>query len=123
MDTTARGTTLSTSGISNHAESNTLNKASSGAHAAVDSMAGKAEEAANKAKPAIDRVAAIAHQAVDKAAGAAAPTADWLSEQGESLKGTQKKLLENTCNYVSANPGKALGMALAAGFLISRMMR
>jgi ElaB/YqjD/DUF883 family membrane-anchored ribosome-binding protein len=101
----------------------TLDKASSSAHAAVNSIAQAADEAARKAKPAIDRVSAMAHQAVDKAAGAVAPTADWLAEQGESLSATQKKVVSDTCNYVSANPMKALGMAVVAGFLLSRIIR
>ena len=121
METTARGNTSSISGMSDNIEG-TLNKASSSAHAAVNSMAEAADEAARKAKPAIDRVAAMAHQAVDKVADVAAPTADWLSEQGESINATQKKLVADTCSYVSANPLKALGFAVVAGFLLSRVM-
>lgn len=122
METTALGNTPSTSGMSHNTEG-TLNKASSSADAGVNSIAGAADEAARKAKPAIDRVAAMAHQAVDKAAGAAAPAADWLAEQGESLNATQKKLVADTCSYVSANPLKALGIAVVAGFLLSRFIR
>lgn len=70
---------------------------------------------------AIDRVASMAHQAVDKAAGAAAPTADWLTEQGRSLNATQKKLVGDTCEYISGNPLKSVGFAVAAGFLFSRI--
>jgi ElaB/YqjD/DUF883 family membrane-anchored ribosome-binding protein len=99
-----------------------LSRASSSAHAAVGSVAAAADEAVNKAKPAIDRVAAIAHQAVDRAAVAAAPTAEWLSQQGESLNATQKKLVEDVCKYVSANPLKALAMAIAAGFVLGRII-
>jgi ElaB/YqjD/DUF883 family membrane-anchored ribosome-binding protein len=121
METGARGNTPSTSGMSGNGEG-TLHKASSSAHAAVNSMAGAADDAARKAKPAIDRVAAFAHQAVDKAAGAAAPTADWLTAQGESLNATQKKLVTNTSKYVSANPLKTLGIAVVAGFLLSRII-
>jgi ElaB/YqjD/DUF883 family membrane-anchored ribosome-binding protein len=121
METIAPGNTPSPSGLSNNTEG-ALNKASSSAHAAVNSIAGAADEAARKAKPAIDRVAAMAHQAVDKAAGAAAPTADWLTEQGESLNATQKKLVADTCNYVSANPLKAIGIAVVAGFLLGRII-
>ena len=113
METTTRGSTPS-SGMANNPDG-TLNKAASGAHSTVD-------EAARKAKPAIDRVAAMAHQTVDKAAGAAAPAADWLSEHSESLKATQKKLMEDTCTYVSANPLKAVGIAVVAGFLLSRIV-
>jgi ElaB/YqjD/DUF883 family membrane-anchored ribosome-binding protein len=120
MEPTSRNTP-STSGFSTNTEAS-LSKPASSAHAAVDSIAGAAEEAVRKANPAIDRVTAMAHQAVDKAAGAAAPAADWLSQQGESLTATQKKLLEDTCKYVSANPLKALGMAVVAGFLLSRII-
>jgi ElaB/YqjD/DUF883 family membrane-anchored ribosome-binding protein len=121
METTAFGNTPSTSGLSNSTEG-ALNKASSSAHAAVNSIAGAADDAARKAKPAIDRVAAMAHQAVEKAAGAAAPTADWLAEQGESLNTTQKKLVADTCSYISANPLKAVGIAVVAGFLLGRII-
>ena len=116
------GPNASSSGMSNNAE-DTVNKASSNAHAAVNSIAGAADEAARHVKPAIDRVAAMAHQAVDKAAGAAGPTADWLAEQGECLSAAQKKLVDSTCNYVSEHPLKAIAMAVATGFLLSRLIR
>jgi ElaB/YqjD/DUF883 family membrane-anchored ribosome-binding protein len=121
METIARGHTLSTSAMSNTAE-DILSKASSSAHAAVNSIAGAADEAARTARPAIDRVAAMAHQAVDKAAGVAAPTAGWLAEQGETLNTTQKKMVADTCGYISANPLKAVGIAVVAGFVLSRII-
>lgn len=122
MENTAQGFTPSNSGLS-HSTDGMLTKASSSAHATVNSIAGAAEDAARKAKPAIDQVAAMAHKAVDKAAGAAAPAADWLAEQGDSLNITQKKLVADTSSYISANPLKALGIAVAAGFLLSRVLR
>jgi ElaB/YqjD/DUF883 family membrane-anchored ribosome-binding protein len=122
MDNVAGGIASSFSAGTNGSEG-PLNRASAGAHAAVDSVAGAADDLARKAKPAIERVATLAHAAVDKAAGVAAPTADWLREMGESMNATQKKLLTNTCSYVAANPLKSLGMAVAAGYLISRMTR
>lgn len=100
-----------------------LDKANNAAHAAVNSIAEAAEGAALKAKPAIDKVASMAHSAVEKAAGAAAPAADWLTEKGQSIDATQKKLVADTCSYVSANPMKSLGMALIAGFVLSRIVR
>ncbi|CAG9932485.1 hypothetical protein [Candidatus Nitrotoga arctica] len=121
MGIASRGNTPSTSGMLGSNEG-ILNKASSSAYAAVNSIAGAANEAARKAKPAIDQVSAMAHQALDKAADAVAPTADWLAEQGESVNATQKKLVAGTCSYVSANPLKALGIAVAAGFLLSRII-
>ena len=119
--TTPRGNSPSNFGTTNSPDG-AVNRASAGAHAAVNSVAAAADEAARKAKPAIDQVASMAHQAVDKAASAAAPTADWLAEQGSSLDAAQKKLVADTCSYVSANPLKSVAMAVAAGFLLSRLM-
>jgi len=122
METIARGNTTSTSGKLHNIES-PLNKASSSAHAVVNSITEAAEETERKARPAIDQVAAMAHQAVDKAVGAAAPTADWLAEQSESVNASQKQLVADTRSYVSANPLKAVGIAAVAGFLLSCLIR
>ena len=100
-----------------------LIKTTTGAHSAVNSMAEAADSAARKAKPAIDQVANMAHQAVDKVAATAAPTVDWIGEQGQNLNATQKKLVSDTCAYISANPLMSVGVAALAGFLISRMVR
>ena len=122
MDTTLRSGIPSNSGFPGNGDG-TLDKAASGAHAAVNSIAGMTEEAARKVKPAIDQIATMAHQAVDKAAGVAAPTADWLVEKGENLKAAQNKAFSNTCSYVSANPIKSVGLAVVAGYLFSRFIR
>lgn len=115
MESTLRVNTSGAAGMPNSADQ-ALNKASSSAHAAVNSIAGAA-------KPAIERVAGMAHEVVDSAAGAAAPAAEWLAQQGESLNAAQKKLVSDTCSYVSANPLKSVGIAAVVGFLVSRMLR
>ena len=121
METIARDHIFPTSATPNVGD-DILSKASSSAHAAVNSIVGAADDAARTAKPAIDRVAAMAHQAVDKAAGAVATRAGWLSEQGEGLNATQRKLVAGSSSYVSANPLKAVGIAVVAGFLLSRII-
>jgi len=93
-----------------------LSKASSALHSAID-------EAARKAKPAIDRYATLAHDATDKLSSAGSQTADWMSTKGESLSSTQKQLVEDTCKYVSANPLKSLAMAVAAGYVLSKILK
>jgi len=100
-----------------------LNKAAIGAHGVVDRVASAAEEAARKAAPTLYRAADFAHQAVDNAAAAVAPAAEWLNEQATSLNATQKKFVSSTREYVAANPLTSLGIALAGGFLISRILR
>ena len=123
METTVPGSIpTSSAGVSNYTEG-TLNKASSSAHAAVNSIASAADQAASKAKPAIDHVASMAHQAVDRVAGAAAPAADWLTEQGEHLTAAQKQMIADVSNYISANPLKSVAIAVATGFLLSRIVR
>jgi ElaB/YqjD/DUF883 family membrane-anchored ribosome-binding protein len=121
MEVTTRANTPFPNG--NGEADTTLNKAAAGVHGAVDKIAGAADGAARKVKPAIDRVAQIAHQAVNKVADVAGPTADWLSEQGDSLKATQRTVAADAGQYVSAHPWKSVGVALAAGFIISRLIR
>ena len=122
MENTTFGNVPNTFGYSSNNDG-VLSKTTAGAHAAVDSVADAADGAARKAKPAIDQVAAMAHQVVDKAAASTAPAADWLGEQGESLNATKKKLVNDTSAYIAANPLMSVGMAVLAGFLISRMIR
>jgi ElaB/YqjD/DUF883 family membrane-anchored ribosome-binding protein len=93
-----------------------IDKAAMSAHQAVDKAAGTA-------KPTIDRAAQLAHQAVDRAANAAVPAADWLGDKSEQLRNTQKKMLDDTCNYVSANPLRSVGIAAGIGFLLGRLVR
>jgi ElaB/YqjD/DUF883 family membrane-anchored ribosome-binding protein len=93
------------------------------AHKAVDRMAEVADEAALRARSGIDRLAERAHVAVDRAASAAAPTATWLNSRASDLKANQEKLLDDARRTVSANPLTAVGIALAAGYLIARVMR
>jgi len=100
----------------NRSSKASIDKAAASAHEAVDKAAGTA-------KPSIDRAAQYAHQAVDKAANAAAPAADWLSDKSAQLRITQKKVVDDTCNYVSANPLKAVGIAAAIGFILGRLAR
>ncbi len=110
--------TSSTSGVLNNAEG-TMNKAASGAHSVVNSIAEAADEMARKASAATGHAAAMVHRAVDKTAGAG----DWLAERGETLAAAPKQVFADTRNYVSANPLKALGIAAAVGFLLSHIIR
>ena len=71
----------------------------------------------------LSKATTSAHGAVDQVANAAAPAAQWLEEQGETMKVTGDKLLDSTCKYVAAHPLQSLGLALAAGYLISRLTR
>jgi ElaB/YqjD/DUF883 family membrane-anchored ribosome-binding protein len=100
--------------------SDSVERKASQAHFAVDSAADKATE---RAAPAIDRAAQAAHQTVDKVAQAAAPAADWINQNAEQLKQQQEALLEGCRTYVRDRPLVAVGVALAAGYLVGRLAR
>jgi ElaB/YqjD/DUF883 family membrane-anchored ribosome-binding protein len=100
--------------------SDSVERKANQAHIAVDSAAAKATE---RAAPAIDRAAQAAHQTVDKVAQAAAPAADWINQNAEQLKQQQEALLEGCRGYVRERPLVAVGVALAAGYLVGRLAR
>lgn len=94
----------------------TVAHASTGAHDAIDKVSGAA-------RPMVDRIASGAHQAVDKIAGAAGQAAETLGVRGEQLKNAQVRAVEQCRGYVRDKPVTALGIAIAAGFLLSRLLR
>ena len=94
----------------------TLDQASVGAHDAIDKVS-------DATRPVVERLASGAHQAVDKIASAAGQAADTLSVRGEQLKNAQAKALEQARGYVRDRPVTALGIAVAAGFVLSRLLR
>jgi ElaB/YqjD/DUF883 family membrane-anchored ribosome-binding protein len=71
----------------------------------------------------LNKTTARVHGAVDQVADAAAPTAQWLEEQSETLSATGEELMNSTCKYVAAHPLQSLGLALAAGYLSGRLTR
>jgi ElaB/YqjD/DUF883 family membrane-anchored ribosome-binding protein len=70
----------------------------------------------------VDRVASGAHEAVDKMAGAATDGAEALSNKGRQLKQVQDKWVHELRDYVNDNPVTALGIAVAGGYLLSRIL-
>src|SRR4051812_48099959 len=78
----------------------------------------------------VENYSKSAHQAVDRAAEAAASVAGRLGEHVEALSEKGDELLElkdtwvaGARDYVRENPVAALGIALAAGYILSMMMR
>jgi len=73
--------------------------------------------------PRVDAAAAGAHDAVDWAAEAANNASDSLIDTGHEMKETQEKWLAMARDYVQENPATSLGIALASGYLLSRIFR
>jgi len=69
-----------------------------------------------------DKVFKSAHEAVDKVVDAASHAAEAIGEKGGQLKDAEKQLVENCRGYVRDNPIASLGIAVAAGFLLSRLL-
>lgn len=82
-----------------------------------------AERAAAQARPAIDRVATMAHEAIDKAVCMPGQAKEWIGEKGGRIAAREKKLVEDASRYVSANPLKAIGIAVVAALLVGRLMK
>lgn len=70
----------------------------------------------------VERVAAGAHQTVDKIANATHQAADAISEKGEKLQKLQEEWLDDLRGYVNGHPVQSLGIAIAGGFLLSRLL-
>jgi len=69
-----------------------------------------------------DKVSHSAHEAYDKIADATSQAAEALGEKGEQLKNAEQQLMEDCRVYVRENPITSLGIAVAAGFLLSRVL-
>ena len=93
----------------------TVDQAAAGAHDVIDKIS-------DAARPMVDRIASGAHQAVDKIAGVAGQAAETLGVRGEQLKNAQAQAMAQARIYVRDNPLAALGIALAAGYLLSRLL-
>ena len=76
-----------------------------------------------KAHVGIDRLSATAHGAVDRAASAAATAADRFGAKSHDLLVARDEWMDTTRGYVREHPLAALGIALAAGYLLSRITR
>lgn len=71
----------------------------------------------------VDAVAAGAHDAVDWAAEATNSATDSLGNTGHEIKATQEKWLAVAREYVQENPATSVGIAVAGGYLLSRILR
>ncbi|MCD2451170.1 DUF883 family protein [Methylicorpusculum oleiharenae] len=70
----------------------------------------------------IDKAANTANEAIDKVANATNQAAEALGKKGEQLKNAEQQLLEDCRVYIRDNPITSVGIAVAAGFLLSRLI-
>lgn len=113
MDTTEKGALSPGEGMRTAAR--TVDQATARAHTVID-------KASDAARPMVDRVASGAHQAVDRIGSAAGQAAETLGAKGEQLMDAQSRAMEQCRGYVRDNPLASLGIAIAAGFVLSRLL-
>ncbi len=82
----------------------------------------KIEQLSESARPAVDRLNASAHSAVDSLSQTASQAAKTLQEKSERLKEAQARLMDNASTYVQEHPAASIGIAVATGFVLSRLL-
>jgi ElaB/YqjD/DUF883 family membrane-anchored ribosome-binding protein len=92
----------------------TVSDASATAHSTIDKVSGAA-------RPAVDRLTTSAHQAVDRLADAATTAAESWTVKTEQLKDAHARWTEETRVYVRSKPLASVGLAVLAGFILSRL--
>ena len=82
-----------------------------------------AADAVEQSRPVLERLSTKAHDAIDKAACMPGQAKEWMSEKSEYLTAKQKQLIDEASTYVSANPLKAIGIAVVAALIVGRLMK
>ena len=85
------------------------------AHRTIDS-------ASDVARPALDSIISGAHGAVDRAGNAATHAGGTLGAKGEQLNAGTQRMVDQAQGYVREHPVASLGMAVAAGYFLSRLL-
>ena len=70
----------------------------------------------------LDKASKSAHKAYDKLSDATSQAAESLGEKGEQLKKAEQQLMKSCRGYISDNPVTSVGIAVTAGFLLSRLL-
>ena len=89
----------------------------------TETMADTADTAAAKAKPVLDRITSMATDAADKAYAMKGQAKDYLIEHADQLSAKQKEMVDEASKYISANPLKAIGIAVLAALVVGRLMK
>lgn len=69
-----------------------------------------------------DKALDFVHDTGDKIASVTSQAAEVLGERGEQLKNAEQQLVDSCHGYVRDNPLTSLGIAVAAGFVLSRVL-
>jgi ElaB/YqjD/DUF883 family membrane-anchored ribosome-binding protein len=70
----------------------------------------------------VDEVKSEVYGTVNKIVDTVRMAAEVLGEKGADIKNAEEWMMENCCNYVRARPLTAIGIAVAAGYLLGRLV-
>lgn len=93
------------------------------AHTAAGNGRTETRRMQSSAHETVDRAARGAHDTVDKLAEKASRAASTLGDKGEQLGEQKDRIVAKTRTYVETHPVASIGIAVAAGFLLSRILR
>lgn len=112
---TSKYGTATNGGDLEHKLEHGVERVTGAAHHTIDSLS-------DAAQPAIENLRSGAHKAVDSAGDAATHAAGALGVKGDQLQEKGKEIVERAGGYVREHPVASLGMAVAAGYLLSRLL-
>ena len=121
--TGASGGTTGSSGMGTSGSSSSTGMNTGSGMASASGMGNRAytgsSSTTDAATATVDKIASGAHQAVDRIASAATSAASQFGVKGEDFMMARDRVVD----YVRTKPVTALGIALAAGFIIARITR
>lgn len=81
------------------------------------------DQASSRASAATGRLAERAHGAIDQVSSAVQGAAERVGVKSDEWMERQEEMMQQVRGYVRERPVMALGIALAVGFLLSRLAR
>jgi ElaB/YqjD/DUF883 family membrane-anchored ribosome-binding protein len=82
----------------------------------------KIDQLAQGAQPLVDRLVSTAHAGVDRLSGMLSGASESLGQRKGQLGETYSAYSEKGTEYVKTNPGTALRVAGAVGFLLAKLL-
>jgi ElaB/YqjD/DUF883 family membrane-anchored ribosome-binding protein len=92
------------------------------ANVSPDKLHEKIDQVAQGAQPLVDRLVSTAHAGVDRISGMLSGASESLGQRKGQLGETYQNYSAKGTEYVKTNPGTALLVAGAVGFLLAKLM-
>jgi len=70
----------------------------------------------------VDTASDFAHETVEKIVNATNQATEALDEKSEQLMKAERQMVKKCSSYVQDNPVTSIGIAVAGGFLLSRLL-